>query len=175
MTETDRLYLRDAELREFTATVVEHDDEGRVGLDRTAFYPTGGGQPHDTGTLGPARVTNVTIREEDGLALSSRNAYLSSEERKQAVKLASALQVGLNQLADGNSHLPAIREQMKQHLEAGTEFETDYITLVDARTLEEPNSPTDQMVAIGAASLGTTRLIDNLLVPPLTLETLNSI
>ncbi len=51
MSETDRLYLRDAELREFTATVIEVNDEGQVGLDRTAFYPTGGGQPHDSGVL----------------------------------------------------------------------------------------------------------------------------
>jgi misacylated tRNA(Ala) deacylase len=63
---TERLYLRDAQLREFTATVLEIDDEGRVGLDRTAFYPTGGGQPHDTGTLswsgGSAAVTGVNGR-----------------------------------------------------------------------------------------------------------------
>jgi len=63
---TERLYLRDAQLGEFTAKVVEIDDEGRVGLDRTAFYPTGGGQPHDTGTLswpeGSAVVTGVSGR-----------------------------------------------------------------------------------------------------------------
>jgi misacylated tRNA(Ala) deacylase len=47
---TDLLYLRDAYLRDFEATV-EEVDEGRVRLDRTALYPTGGGQPHDTGTL----------------------------------------------------------------------------------------------------------------------------
>ena len=57
---TDLLYLRDAELREFDATVTAVDaDGGRVALDRTAFYPTGGGQPHDTGTLGGAAVTDV--------------------------------------------------------------------------------------------------------------------
>ncbi|MEM9466536.1 MAG: alanyl-tRNA editing protein [Actinomycetota bacterium] len=63
MSETDRLYLRDAELRSFSATVVEVDEEGRVGLDASAFYPTGGGQPHDTGSLswdgGSAAVTDV--------------------------------------------------------------------------------------------------------------------
>ena len=63
MTETDRIYLRDAEIRGFDATVVEVDDEGRVALDVSAFYPTGGGQPHDTGTLtwegGSANVTEV--------------------------------------------------------------------------------------------------------------------
>ncbi len=57
---TDLLYLRDAELREFDATVTAVDADGRrVALDRTAFYPTGGGQPHDTGTLGGAAVTDV--------------------------------------------------------------------------------------------------------------------
>ena len=63
MNETDRIYLRDAELREFTATVVELNEDGAVGLDATAFYPTGGGQPHDTGTLrwdgGSAAVADV--------------------------------------------------------------------------------------------------------------------
>ena len=49
---TELLYLRDAYLRAFDATVTAVDADGRrVALDRTAFYPTGGGQPHDTGTL----------------------------------------------------------------------------------------------------------------------------
>jgi misacylated tRNA(Ala) deacylase len=52
------LYLRDAYLRSFRATVVD-TAPGAVALDRTAFYPTGGGQPHDTGTLGGAAVVDV--------------------------------------------------------------------------------------------------------------------
>jgi misacylated tRNA(Ala) deacylase len=55
---TELLYLRDAYLGEFDATVVDLRD-GAVALDRTAFYPTGGGQPHDTGRLGDAAVTDV--------------------------------------------------------------------------------------------------------------------
>lgn len=55
---TDLLYLRDAYLIDFEATVVAIDGQ-RVALDRTAFYPTGGGQPHDTGTLGGLAVTEV--------------------------------------------------------------------------------------------------------------------
>lgn len=54
----DLLFLRDAYLRSFTAEVVAVDGP-HVALDRTAFYPTGGGQPHDTGTLGAARVVDV--------------------------------------------------------------------------------------------------------------------
>jgi len=59
------LYLHDAYLREFDATVTAVDGDGRrVALDRTAFYVTGGGQPHDTGTLAGLRVTDV--RKGDG-------------------------------------------------------------------------------------------------------------
>jgi alanyl-tRNA synthetase len=57
---TDRLYYTDAYLRTFDAHVVERAGDGRrVYLDRTAFYPTSGGQPHDTGELGGARVVDV--------------------------------------------------------------------------------------------------------------------
>jgi alanyl-tRNA synthetase len=64
---TERLYYTDAYLREFDANVVDVCDvEGRPGavLDRTAFYPTSGGQPHDTGTLGGARVVDVLDRDD---------------------------------------------------------------------------------------------------------------
>src|SRR5258708_39655914 len=57
-TSTELLYLRDAYLREFDANVVAVRD-GAVALDRTAFYPTGGGQPHDTGTIDGFLVTDV--------------------------------------------------------------------------------------------------------------------
>src|SRR3954453_16714677 len=57
---TELLYLTDAYLRSFTAKVVDVDTEGgRVALDRTAFYPTGGGQPHEIGTLGGRAVVDV--------------------------------------------------------------------------------------------------------------------
>jgi alanyl-tRNA synthetase len=65
---TERLYYQDCYLRDFRARVVETADEGRrVYLDRTAFYPTSGGQPFDTGTLGGASVIDV-IDEEDRIA-----------------------------------------------------------------------------------------------------------
>jgi misacylated tRNA(Ala) deacylase len=63
---TELLFLRDAYLRAFDATVVEVDGSGgRVALDRTAFYATGGGQPHDTGVLAGVPVTSV--KKEGGL------------------------------------------------------------------------------------------------------------
>ena len=55
---TELLYLRDAYLTTFRATVTDRRD-GAVALDRTAFYPTGGGQPHDTGTLDGIRVVDI--------------------------------------------------------------------------------------------------------------------
>jgi alanyl-tRNA synthetase len=65
---TERLYYHDSFLREFDAQVIACEPAGdrwQVILDRTAFYPTSGGQPHDTGTLGDARVVEVTDRESD--------------------------------------------------------------------------------------------------------------
>jgi misacylated tRNA(Ala) deacylase len=63
---TDLLYLKESYLRDFDATVAEVTDDGAVVLDRSAFYPTGGGQPHDTGTLTAGdrqwAVVNVTKR-----------------------------------------------------------------------------------------------------------------
>ncbi|MBO0732528.1 MAG: alanyl-tRNA editing protein [Acidimicrobiaceae bacterium] len=62
---TDQLYLRDAYLRTADATVTAVDSEGRrLALDRTVFYPTGGGQPHDTGTI--AGLPVVDVRHADG-------------------------------------------------------------------------------------------------------------
>ena len=69
---TELLYLTDAYLREFDATVVEVDlVAGRVALDRTAFYATGGGQPHDTGTLAGRAV--VDVRKEGPLVWHTRS------------------------------------------------------------------------------------------------------
>src|SRR5256714_3834287 len=60
----DLLYLRDAYLNRFTATVTAIDAQ-RVALDRTGFYPTGGGQPHDTGTLAGSAVIDVRKEGDD--------------------------------------------------------------------------------------------------------------
>src|SRR5439155_8288204 len=71
MSATERLYYHDSRLLEFDASVVSlsERDDGRIAvtLDRTAFYPTGGGQPHDTGTLGDARVVNCIDAEDKGV------------------------------------------------------------------------------------------------------------
>lgn len=76
---TDRLYYQDAYLTRFEARVVEalvHDSRPAAVLDRTAFYPTGGGQPHDTGKLGQARVVDVVEREPGGAVIHVLDAVL---------------------------------------------------------------------------------------------------
>jgi alanyl-tRNA synthetase len=71
MSATERLYYHDSHLLEFDAQVVDvsERDDGAIAvmLDRTAFYPTGGGQPNDTGTLGDARVVDCIDAEEQGV------------------------------------------------------------------------------------------------------------
>ena len=71
MSATERLYYDDSRLLEFDAQVVDlsERDDGAIAvtLDRTAFYPTGGGQPHDTGTLGDARVVDCIDAEAEGV------------------------------------------------------------------------------------------------------------
>src|ERR1044071_8406718 len=71
MNTTERLYYSDSHLVEFDARVVavSQTEDGRaaVALDRTAFYPTGGGQPFDTGALGAARVVDCVESDDDGV------------------------------------------------------------------------------------------------------------
>lgn len=103
------------------------------------------------------------VREKDGLALSSRNAYLSPEERQTAPLLYRVLQDIAAQLKDG-APFAALRERAWTRLEKAG-FEPDYLELRDAQTLEPFNSydgtPARLLVA---ARLGHTRLIDNIAV-----------
>lgn len=103
-----------------------------------------------------------TVRERDGLALSSRNGYLSPEERAAAPSLYAALQAMLAALQAG-ANTSAAREQARAALAPGARME--YFDLVEERSftpLERLGAPA---FVIGAARFGTTRLIDNLMVP----------
>ena len=80
---TERLYWQDPYLRQFTATIVErtaHHGRPALVLDRTAFYPTGGGQPHDRGTLNEVPVVEVIEREADGAILHILERPLEAHE-----------------------------------------------------------------------------------------------
>ncbi|HSG69687.1 MAG TPA: pantoate--beta-alanine ligase [Planctomycetaceae bacterium] len=117
--------------------------------------------------------TCETIRDPDGLALSSRNQYLSPPERQTALKLSAALREVVGLVSEGKIGLNAARAQMRKSLEAEPGIQLDYAEIVDADTLQSLESPRERMVAIVAATVGSTRLIDNMLIPPFSLAGLN--
>ena len=112
----------------------------------------------------PAEIVCVpTVREPDGLALSSRNVYLSSDERERAVALPNALKIARDAIRAGTEVGLALQQAKQSLVDAGF-LRIDYLALVDAATLEPLDEPKDDMRLIAAAVIGTTRLIDNLTV-----------
>jgi pantoate--beta-alanine ligase len=112
----------------------------------------------------PVEIVGVpTVRDRDALALSSRNAYLTAEERKRAVALPRALEEASRQIAAGVS-VGKVMAEAKQELIAAGFLKIDYVALVDAATLEPLEAPSGEMRLIAAATIGNTRLIDNVRV-----------
>ncbi|WP_294196811.1 pantoate--beta-alanine ligase [uncultured Sphingomonas sp.] len=108
-------------------------------------------------------ITGVpTQREDDGLALSSRNVYLLPEERQKAVALPRALGVAARAVRAGGDVNKALSDAAATLSAAG--FLVDYVALVDAETLEINPAPGRRRQLLAAARLGNTRLIDNLAV-----------
>ena len=104
-----------------------------------------------------------TQRSEDGLALSSRNGYLSVAERRQAVQLSATLKSIADALQKDPSNIAALEANATQSLQdAG--WKTDYVAIRRQADLQLPRTG-DALVILAAARLGTTRLIDNLEVP----------
>ena len=104
-----------------------------------------------------------TVRDSDGLALSSRNAYLSADERQRAVALPQALEQAREAIIGGEPVEAALDDAKRQLSDAGFD-RIDYVALVDAGTLEPLETPAGEMRLIAAAVLGATRLIDNIRV-----------
>lgn len=102
-----------------------------------------------------------TVREPDGLALSSRNVFLSPDERQRALQLSDTLQWAEEQVSSGRDDIAAIRAELQHRLQQADGVILDYVTIADAGTLEELDTPREQMVALIAAKVGNTRLIDN--------------
>jgi pantoate--beta-alanine ligase len=105
-----------------------------------------------------------TQRDDDGLALSSRNLYLAPEERTAATALPRALGIAARAIERGEDAGQAVRHAREALSAAG--FAVDYVTLVDAETLAEAPEPNRPRRLLAAARLGTTRLIDNIAVAP---------
>ena len=102
-----------------------------------------------------------TVREPDGLALSSRNVYLSKKERTIALSLSQSLAMAQQRLDAGERDLAAITQAMQAKLQAHPEIQIDYVVIADPDSLLELTKPQPSMVALIAARVGTTRLIDN--------------
>ena len=112
----------------------------------------------------PVEILGVpTVRAADGLALSSRNALLSGEERRQAVALPNALHEAARRIEAGEE-VGRVLAAAKQALVDAGFLKIDYCALVDAATLEPLGEPAGEMRLIAAATIGTTRLIDNVRV-----------
>ena len=108
-------------------------------------------------------VFGETVREGDGLAMSSRNAYLSAEERRIAPVLHRALQQGAAMVHAPGSDSESIEDAMHAVL-SETGAALDYIELVDPVTFARPEDLRRDLLLVGAIRLGATRLIDNILV-----------
>lgn len=103
-----------------------------------------------------------TIREPDGLAMSSRNRYLSPEERKRAPVLHRALRAGEEALLHGVEDVAAVERLMLKVAGETRGVDVDYLALVDPVTFEPPADFNRDLLVAGALRLGRTRLIDNI-------------
>ena len=125
------------------------------------------------GDLGlPVEIIGVpTVRDGDGLALSSRNAYLTVEQRAQALALPRALEEARGSIESGEYILAStlLAVARAKLVEAGF-ASVDYLALVDADTLEPIDHATGKMRLIAAATIGKTRLIDNISVEMVTVR-----
>jgi pantoate--beta-alanine ligase len=106
-------------------------------------------------------VTCPIVREPDGLAMSSRNRYLSADERTLALRISQALNLAETLAAESDLSPPQVSEQMLHFLTASGEFQVGYAVVVDGQTLQNLQFRTADAVALIAVRVGTTRLIDN--------------
>jgi pantoate--beta-alanine ligase len=114
--------------------------------------------------LGVDIVVRPTVRDRDGLAMSSRNIYLSADERLIAPLLFQALQAGKQAIEDGLREVAAIERIMRQPIEQAPTIHVEYLAVCDQDSLDPLSVVPDRAVLLGAVRIGSIRLIDNLLV-----------
>jgi len=114
--------------------------------------------------LGLEIVAVPTVREADGLAMSSRNTYLNPEEREQALVLYQALTLAQRLYSDGEKDAAAIRQKMTALIQKQPLADIDYVSIADAETLEELAEVRPPALVSMAVKIGQTRLIDNIVV-----------
>jgi pantoate--beta-alanine ligase len=105
-----------------------------------------------------------TVREPDGLAMSSRNQYLSPQERSQAPVIFRALQRCAELIGAGEQDAARITEEMDKVLKQAAALRVEYLRIVDAESLDPCNPVRGRVLVAIAARLGSTRLIDNIVV-----------
>ena len=101
------------------------------------------------------------VREADGLAKSSRNTYLSAEERKAALILSKTIKLGEKMVADGKKDAATILDAMKKNIETEPLAKIDYVKIVDALTMQQIPTIDRPILCAMAVYIGKTRLIDN--------------
>ena len=107
------------------------------------------------------------VREPDGLAMSSRNAYLDAADRKAATVLVRALRAAGNEIASGVRDALHLQGAMQKVLQSEPRARIDYVEIVDAETFEPVVRISRRFYALLAVFLGKTRLIDNMLIEPI--------
>ncbi len=113
----------------------------------------------------PVEIVPVpTVREPDGLALSSRNVYLSPQERQEALALSAALRLAQELVARGERRASVIRARMRRRIRQEPDARIDYVSVADAETLEELSVVDRPALVSLAVRIGTTRLIDNVVL-----------
>jgi pantoate--beta-alanine ligase len=106
-----------------------------------------------------------TVREPDGLAMSSRNSYLTPEERSQAPIIYETFLSAEQKIRDGMASSAKLLDWMKQKIQSAPLANIDYVTVVDPSTLEPLRQLKAPLLLAAAVFFGKTRLIDNRLVP----------
>lgn len=107
-----------------------------------------------------------TVREKDGLAMSSRNVYLSKEERKDALSISQAIAAAESAVKSGETSSAKIVKLMKDMISQKPSAKIDYIEIVDPKTLEPIDTVSGEALAALAVFIGKTRLIDNAVLKP---------
>lgn len=103
-----------------------------------------------------------TVRDKDGLALSSRNIFLSSQEKVQALNLHHSLLLGKKLILDGNKNIQSIKNKVKDYLHKYKLVSLDYIEICDSEDLSLLRVASKKAVILIAAYVGKTRLLDNI-------------
>ena len=104
------------------------------------------------------------VREKDGLAMSSRNIYLTTDERAQAVCLSQSLELAREMILDGERNCSAITKKMREHIEKHLLAKIDYIAIVETDTLSELEKLAPPTLIALAVYFRATRLIDNIIL-----------